>query len=66
MTGREKMVDNDKNSSKTKAEEDYVAHKENPGPAPEAFEKTDRGSGRFLFLILALIVVILIIVWMLT
>lgn len=60
------MVESDRNSSKTQAEEDYVAHKDNPGPAPEAFQKTDRGSGRFLFWILILILAILIIVWILT
>ncbi|MEH6308159.1 hypothetical protein RYH73_21055 [Olivibacter sp. CPCC 100613] len=61
-----KMIDSDKNSSKTEVEDDYTAHKDNPGPAPEAFEKTDKGSGKFLFLLLALILFVLIIVWLLS
>ncbi|WP_134090602.1 hypothetical protein [Olivibacter sp. XZL3] len=60
------MVQSDKNSSKTQVEEDYIANKENPGPAPEAFEKTDKSAGWLLFWVLTLIVVVLTVVWLLT
>jgi len=47
-----------------KVEEDYSAHEENPGPAPEALEKKgDERSGKFLFWILMLIVLVLVIAW---
>lgn len=59
------MIENDKNSSKTKVEEDYSAHKENPGPSPQALdEKSDKGSGKLLFWTLFIIVMILTIAWL--
>jgi hypothetical protein len=59
------MIESDKNSSKTMAEDNYSAHKENPGPSPQALgEKSDKGSGRFLFWILFAIVLILIMAWL--
>jgi len=59
------MIEHSKNSNKTEVEQDYPAHKENPGPAPEALkEKGDEGSGRFLFWILIAIVAVLTIAWL--
>jgi len=59
------MTDNNRNSSKTMAEDNYSANKENPGPSPQALgEKSDKGSGKFLFWILFAIVMILIVAWL--
>lgn len=33
------MTDNNRNSSKTMAEDNYSAHKETPGPPPKRWEK---------------------------
>lgn len=58
------MARNDKNSSKTRVEDDYPAHEENPGPSPQALdEKGDKGSGKFLFWILFIVLIILASAW---
>jgi len=60
------MVEDSKNSSKTRVEDDYPSHQENPGPAPQALkEKPDKSVGKFLFWLLAIIAFVLACVWIL-
>lgn len=59
------MVENNKNSSKTEIEDNYSAHQDNPGPAPQALkEKPDKNVGRFLGWLLAIIALVLGLIWL--
>lgn len=56
--------ENNTNSTPPAVEDNYLAHKQNPGPSAEAVQEDNKkGAGQALRWILPIIVILLLIIW---